>query len=60
MQLHLIHPVYRIRREHAQVLDWAEALAWTFGVVVPGGGAHDRLITANIIQEFYKTMTVTL
>ena len=30
-----------------------------FGVVVTGRGAHDRLITANIIQEFYKTMTVT-
>jgi hypothetical protein len=60
MQLHLIHPVYRIRRKHARVLDWAEALAEDFGVVVTGGGTHDRLITANIIQEFYKTMTVTL
>jgi hypothetical protein len=58
-QLHRIHPVYRVRRKHAQVLDWTETLAGDFGVVVTGGGAHDRLITANIIQESYKTMTVT-
>jgi hypothetical protein len=59
MQLHLIPPVYRIRRKHARVLDWAEVLAGAFGVIVTGGGTHDRLVSANIIQEFYKTMTVT-